>query len=153
MVFCITIVYLTGRSPTKPVKQDRSCGIKKVPTIRAGGGRFVVVKTACGGMHMSIIDWMMWKNKKGLLDPTAEDKSLVEGSLVGVSSESTEESISDDGVTKEGMAGPSNSAKTSRRVIGSEATEEPIFDDGVEEIPYVPDRPLLLGGFAGVGGL
>ena len=116
MVSCITIMYLTKGSSKEPVRQDRSCspdhngtkasGVKKVPTIRAGGGRFVVAKTACGGRHMSITDWMMWKDKdtKWLSDSRSENKEASGGVSCTV------ESISDDGIAREEREGQSSSS-------------------------------------------
>jgi hypothetical protein len=131
MVFCITIVCLTKGSPTEPVRKDRSCGpdrnnaeasvIKKVPTIQAGGVRFVVVKTACGERHMSVTDWMMWKDKDAewLSDSRSENKGASEGVSCA------EESISDDGIAREEKEGQSSSSPK-------------------EKTPY-SEPPLLLG--------
>jgi hypothetical protein len=127
----ITIVYLTKGSLTEPMRQHGSCSpdrndteacvIKKVSTIRSGGVRFVVVKTACGERHMSIADWMMWKDKdaKWLSDSRSENKGASEGVSCA------EESISDDGIAREEKEGQSSSSP-------------------MEKTPY-SEPPLLLG--------
>jgi hypothetical protein len=131
MVFCITIVYLTKGSPTEPVRQDRSCSpdhndtkasvIEKVPTILRRRKRFVAVKTTSGERHISVTDWMMWKDKdaKWPSDSRSENKGASE-SVSGA-----EESISDDGIAREEKEGQSSSSTK-------------------EKTPY-SEPPLLLG--------
>jgi len=134
MVSFIAIVYFTKGSPTKPVRQDRSCSpdhndtkasvVEKVPTILKRRTRFVVVKTASGKRHLSVTDWMMWKDKdaKWLSDSKSENKGTSEGVSCA------EESISDDGIAREEMEGQSSSIPE-------------------EKTPY-SEPPLLLGSFA-----
>jgi hypothetical protein len=106
LVFCITIEHLTEGSPTKSVEQYRSCTaaivLEKVPTIRVGEVTFVVVTTASGERHMSVTDWMMWKDKdtKWLSDSRSENEEAPEG----------EEFISDYGIAREESEGQSSSS-------------------------------------------
>jgi hypothetical protein len=101
------------RSPAapKPKLETWAIVLKKVPTIRVGGERFVVDNSAGGATHMSIPDWMMGKDKdtKWLSNSRPENEEAPEG----------EESIWDDGITREEKEGQSSSSSEPPLIIGN----------------------------------